>query len=44
MFLRPSGTEPKLKAYVFAKGATAEEAGARLEALRDGVSDLIGDR
>ena len=28
LIIRPSGTEPKIKAYVFAKGATPEEASA----------------
>lgn len=40
--VRPSGTEPKIKAYVFAKGATAAEADALLDALVADVRGLLG--
>ena len=33
LIVRPSGTEPKIKAYLFAKGATRPDAEALLEAL-----------
>jgi len=35
--LRPSGTEPKIKTYFAVRGATGEEASARLEQLRTDV-------
>jgi phosphomannomutase len=42
--VRPSGTEPKLKAYleVVEPSGSAETAAARLAALRDDVSNLLG--
>jgi phosphomannomutase len=41
--VRPSGTEPKLKAYleVVEPSGSAEKAAARLAALRDEVSALL---
>ena len=38
VLMRPSGTEPKLKAYVFARAATREAA----EALRDALAAAVG--
>ena len=42
--VRPSGTEPKLKAYleVVEPTGSADKAAARLAALRDDVSNLLG--
>ena len=33
LIVRPSGTEPKVKAYCFARGKTREQANARLESM-----------
>lgn len=38
---RPSGTEPKVKAYVFAKGADRAEADERLTALSAAAKDIL---
>jgi phosphoglucomutase len=43
VLVRPSGTEPKLKAYVFAKAGTAAEAEMLLEELCVAVSALLGE-
>jgi phosphomannomutase len=42
--VRPSGTEPKLKAYleVVEPSGSAGPAGARMAALRDEVSAVLG--
>ena len=39
--VRPSGTEPKIKTYVMAQGATAEEAEERRKAIRESVDALL---
>lgn len=39
--VRPSGTEPKLKAYLDVRGASAEDAAGRLAALDAGARALI---
>lgn len=39
---RPSGTEPKIKAYLFSKGPTAEKAQAMLDTLESAARNLIG--
>lgn len=41
LIARPSGTEPKLKAYVFAKAASREAARARCDALLSAFAALI---
>lgn len=41
LVVRPSGTEPKIKAYVFAKGATAEEADEMSGALEAAARALL---
>ena len=38
--IRPSGTEPKLKAYLFARGTHADDAEKRLDRLEEKVSVL----
>ena len=39
--VRPSGTEPKVKTYVMARGATAEEAESNRKAVREAVDALL---
>ena len=39
--VRPSGTEPKIKTYVMAQGATADEAEKNRKAVRDAVDALL---
>ena len=39
--IRPSGTEPKVKSYVMAQGASAEEAEANRKAIREAVNALL---
>ncbi|MBQ3370130.1 MAG: phospho-sugar mutase [Mogibacterium sp.] len=39
--VRPSGTEPKVKTYVMAQGATAEEAENNRKAIREAVDALL---
>ena len=40
IIVRPSGTEPKMKAYISAKGKTADEALAAVEALKADIGAL----
>lgn len=39
--IRPSGTEPKVKSYVMAKGSSSEEAQDRLKKIRTAVDGLL---
>lgn len=39
--VRPSGTEPKIKTYVMAQGATAEEAEKNRKAVREAINALL---
>ena len=39
--VRPSGTEPKIKTYVMAQGATAEEAEENRKAVREAIDKLL---
>jgi phosphoglucomutase len=39
--VRPSGTEPKVKTYVMARGTTAEEAESRRKAIRESIDALL---
>ena len=39
--VRPSGTEPKIKLYIFAKGADAAEADALLDAIEEDGRKLL---
>ena len=41
VIFRPSGTEPKVKAYLFARGASAEAADSLLDALQDAAYALV---
>ena len=41
IIVRPSGTEPKLKAYLDVRGDSADDAAARLAALDEGARTLI---
>lgn len=42
VLFRPSGTEPKAKAYVFAKGADRAESEAKLAALVADAKSILG--
>ncbi len=42
VLFRPSGTEPKAKAYVFAKGADRAESEAKLDALVADAKSILG--
>ena len=39
--VRPSGTEPKVKTYVMARGANAEQAEERRKSIREAVDNLL---
>ena len=41
VILRPSGTEPKLKAYLSVRGSTREESKEKLAALKAGLMEII---
>ncbi|MGM1016816.1 MAG: phospho-sugar mutase [Actinomycetota bacterium] len=43
VIVRPSGTEPKLKAYLDTRGTTAQDATARVAALETGVRALLAE-
>ncbi len=40
--VRPSGTEPKIKIYITAKGASGKEAEEKLVTISEGVKNLLG--
>ena len=42
VIIRPSGTEPKIKAYLFARGETAEEAKSVIGAYQQVAEQLLG--
>ena len=41
VIVRPSGTEPKLKAYLDVRGESAEDAAARLSGVDAGVRSVL---
>lgn len=41
LLVRPSGTEPKIKIYLFAKGATPEDSFAKLDALEEFANGFV---
>ena len=43
VMIRPSGTEPKIKGYIFSKGKTAEQADFLLSSLTAAVREMLGD-
>ena len=42
LIVRPSGTEPKLKLYLSAKGKTREESQAVIQAFKNSANELLG--
>lgn len=42
VLVRPSGTEPKIKAYIFSLGATAEQSDALTAKLEQAARELLG--
>ena len=42
LIVRPSGTEPKLKLYLSAKGKTREESQAVIQAFKNCANELLG--
>ena len=41
IIVRPSGTEPKVKAYVFVKGESADQAAELLSTLEEAARELL---
>ena len=42
VIVRPSGTEPKIKAYLFARGATLEAANEAVGKYEAAIEKLLG--
>jgi len=42
IIVRPSGTEPKIKFYLMAKGVTNDEARRKIDELKELIEGIVG--